>query len=83
MDNVLKQLSNLYPDIKWGIAEPNDEVLRNFGNGMILFGQKDGQTKDFFILEHDKRKLQWGHVIANYLNQTVKEDLEDVESRAR
>jgi hypothetical protein len=76
LDKILTQLSNLYPDIEWGIAEPNDDVLENFGNGMILFGKKGEEVKDFFILEHDKRKLQWGHVIANYLNQTVKEEIE-------
>lgn len=68
MDKILTKLSNQYPEIKWGMIEPSSDVLEQFGNGMVLFGQKDGKSKEFFILEHDPNRLKWGHVIANYLN---------------
>lgn len=74
MDKTLRELSNLYPDIKWEMAEPSRDVEENFGDGIILAGTKAGETKTFFILSKDKRKLQWGHVIANYLNGTVQEE---------
>ena len=77
MDKTIKQLQNLYPDIKWGMVEPQDEILRDYGNGTILFGAKKGVVKEFFILEKDNKKLQWGHVIANYLNGTLKEEPDD------
>lgn len=79
MQQTLRRLNKIYPDIRWGIAEPTDEILSNYGNGMILFGAKQGQIKEFFILEEDKDKLKWGIVIANYLNNTVKEDHEPTE----
>ena len=81
MDKVIQQLQEIYPDIEWGMAEPSDDILKNFGNGTILFGKKDGEMKDFFILERDNKKLLWGHVIANYLNGTLEEEY-DVESGA-
>jgi hypothetical protein len=68
MDKVLSKLQHEYPDIQWGIAEPDSGVLEAFGNGMVLFGKKDGKQKEFFILEEDKNRLKWGKVIANYLN---------------
>lgn len=74
MDKVVRELSNLYPDIKWETAEPSREIEENYGDGMILAGTKAGETKTFFILAKDKRKLQWGHVIANHLNGTVVEE---------
>lgn len=73
MDKTIKELKNLYPDITWELVETPDEILENYGNGIILRGEKQGEMKEFFILEEDKRKLQWGHVIANYLNKTVEE----------
>lgn len=76
MDNTLKQLSNLYPDITWSLIEPSVDIMNAFGNGTVMRGEKDGEIKEFFVLEKDKRKLQWGHVIANYLNKTVDEDVD-------
>lgn len=75
MDKTIKQLSNLYPDIKWAMVEPSVDIMNAFGDGIVLSGEKDGEVKDFFILAKDNRKLQWGHVIANYLNKTVQEDI--------
>lgn len=71
MEKVVKQLSKIYPEIEWSLAEPNDDILENFGNGIVLVGERGAKVKDFFILSDDPRKLQWGHVIANYLNGTV------------
>lgn len=65
----IEELEELYPDITWETMEPSEEIEKNFGTGVILVGRKDGRQKEFFILEEDKRHMQWGHVIANYLHQ--------------
>lgn len=75
MAEAVKELQEVYPDIEWETAEPHPDVEANFGTGIVLAGTKDGETKTFFILEEDPRKVQWGHVIANYLNRTVVEDV--------
>lgn len=73
MDQIVRELKNIYPDIKWELSEPNDDILKNFGNGTILTGYKGLEKKDFFILQNDKKKIMWGHVIANYLNRTMED----------
>jgi hypothetical protein len=73
MQETIRELQLLYPDILWYMIEPSDEILRDYGNGTILAGSRGNEMKDFLILEKDENKLQWGHVIANYLNKTVEE----------
>ena len=64
----IEELEKLYPDIKWDTMEPNPDVEENFGTGIILRGSRDMRQKEFFIREDDDKHLQWGHIIANYLN---------------
>lgn len=74
IDKDLQRLDAFYPNIDWSIAEPSVAVERDFGDGIILIGERGPKRKDFFILATDKNKLKWGHVIANYLNGTVGEE---------
>lgn len=71
MEKAVKKLEKMYPEINWKLITPDEHIIETYGDGVILEGERGGKMKQFFILKEDKRKEEWGHVIATELNQGV------------
>lgn len=77
MDNILEILRTEYPKIKWRVFQPEETLTADYGDGYILEGKLNKETKQFFVLKSGTDYKRWGDVIASELYHLPKEEEED------
>lgn len=68
---LIKRAKKMYPDMDWMAQLPNPEILKDYGDGIVLTGRKGLFEATYFILHEDPRKDNWIVMIANQVEEKI------------
>lgn len=66
------EIRKVFPDVKWTIWQADKEIVRDYGDGFILRGDRGVFNKEFFILFEDPRRIEWAAMINGELDSEIR-----------
>ena len=72
LNSFLIEARDMFPNTSWTVWQADKQIVKDYGDGFVLRGDKGVFNKEFFILFEDPRRIEWAAMINGELESEIK-----------